>query len=82
MATKRSSIKVRTAVRDDVPALIELNRAAYPTLSNENVVWGESHLRSHLRVFPEGQLVAEIDRRLVGRSEEPTSEIQAPNTTS
>jgi GNAT superfamily N-acetyltransferase len=52
--------------RDDIPALIELNRAAYPTLSNENVVWGESHLRSHLRLFPEGQLVAELDRRLVG----------------
>jgi predicted amidohydrolase/GNAT superfamily N-acetyltransferase len=66
MATKRNLTKVRNAVRDDIPALIELNRAAYPTLSNENVVWGESHLRSHLRLFPEGQLVAELDRRLVG----------------
>ncbi len=32
----------------------------------ENVIWGESHLRSHLRVFPEGQLVAIYEGRIVG----------------
>jgi predicted amidohydrolase/GNAT superfamily N-acetyltransferase len=66
MAPKRNSVRVRPAAREDIAALIELNRAAYPTLSTENIVWGESHLRSHLRLFPEGQLVAELDRRLVG----------------
>lgn len=58
--------KVREAVARDIPALIELNKAAYPVLATENVVWGEDHLRSHQRIFPQGQLVAEVDGRILG----------------
>lgn len=43
-----------------------LNRAAYPGLAEENVVWGESHLLSHQRIFPQGQLVAESGGRITG----------------
>ncbi len=39
---------------------------AYPVLADENVVWGERHLVSHQRIFPQGQLVAEIDGRIAG----------------
>jgi predicted amidohydrolase/GNAT superfamily N-acetyltransferase len=35
-------------------------------LATENVVWGEAHLLSHQRVFPQGQLVAEVGGRIVG----------------
>ncbi len=62
----RAAVKVRMAARGDIPALIELNKAAYPKLAQENVVWGEAHLLSHMRVFPEGQLVAEQDGRILG----------------
>jgi predicted amidohydrolase/GNAT superfamily N-acetyltransferase len=66
MAVSTVRVKVREASREDIPLLIELNRVSYPALANDNVVWGEAHLRSHLRVFPEGQLVAELNGRLVG----------------
>lgn len=66
MTKAKSHVKIREAHREDVPALIELNRAAYPVLAGENVVWGESHLLSHQRVFPQGQLVAEVDHKIVG----------------
>jgi ribosomal protein S18 acetylase RimI-like enzyme len=66
MSKKKVAVKIREATRDDVPALLALNRAAYPVLAGENVVWGESHLRSHLRVFPQGQLVAEVDKKILG----------------
>ncbi|MEO7299021.1 MAG: bifunctional GNAT family N-acetyltransferase/carbon-nitrogen hydrolase family protein [Verrucomicrobiota bacterium] len=66
MPKKTASIKIREATRADIPALMALNRAAYPTLASENVVWGESHLLSHLRVFPLGQLVAEVRGKIVG----------------
>ena len=59
-------MRVREATRFDIPRLLELNRAAYPGLASENIVWGESHLRSHLRIFPEGQFVAEINNKIVG----------------
>lgn len=62
----RSGVVVREARRGDVPALVELNRAAYPVLAGENVVWGESHLLSHQRIFPQGQMVAEVDGKIVG----------------
>jgi predicted amidohydrolase/ribosomal protein S18 acetylase RimI-like enzyme len=63
---KKIPVKVREASRNDIPALMALNRAAYPGLAEDNVVWGEAHLLSHLRVFPRGQLVAEIRGRIVG----------------
>ncbi len=62
----RHRIRIREATRDDIPALVELNRAAYPVLAGENVVWAEPHLRSHQRVFPQGQLVAELGGKVVG----------------
>lgn len=63
---KTSPVRVREATRDDIPELIKLNHAAYPVLAGENVVWGETHLLSHLRIFPPGQLVAEAKGQLVG----------------
>ena len=55
------NIVVREATRADVPTLVRLNEIAYPAVATEDVVWGERHLVSHQRVFPQGQLVAELD---------------------
>ena len=44
-------IRIRQANLSDIPSLVELNRKAYPTMALDNVIWGESHLRSHQRVF-------------------------------
>lgn len=63
---KKSLLRVREAVHQDLPALVELNRIAYPSMAEDNMVWGESHLASHLRIFPQGQLVAELDGKIVG----------------
>ena len=62
----KGHIRVRVATQADIPYLVALNHAAYPVLANENVVWAESHLRSHQRVFPDGQLVALHGDRIVG----------------
>lgn len=59
-------ITVRQARFDDIPALIELNRASYPDMAKENIVWAKSHLESHFRIFPQGQQVAEHQGQLVG----------------
>jgi len=66
MPKPKASVLIRQATRADIPHLIELNRAAYPTLAQENIVWGEAHLLSHQRIFPQGQLVAEHKGRLIG----------------
>jgi predicted amidohydrolase/GNAT superfamily N-acetyltransferase len=59
-------IKIRQATSADIPALVTLNRVAYPTLAEDNIVWAASHLESHQRIFPQGQLVAELDGLVVG----------------
>jgi GNAT superfamily N-acetyltransferase len=60
------SIAIRPARRDELAALAALNRAAYPDLVQEGVVFTEPQLLSHLERFPEGQLVALRDGVLVG----------------
>lgn len=62
---KREKIVVRRATFNDVDALVALNKAAYPTLAEDGVVWNRRNLESHLRTFPEGQGVVEIDGRIV-----------------
>jgi predicted amidohydrolase/ribosomal protein S18 acetylase RimI-like enzyme len=66
MAKTRTPVKVRRATKADIPKLIALNRAAYPVLARENAAWSENHLLSHQRIFPDGQLVAEANGKVVG----------------
>jgi len=57
-------ITVRTTRPEDFPGIFELCQQVYPG----SLPWSEQHLASHLRVFPEGQLVAleEGTGRVVG----------------
>ena len=64
--TKLGVVHIRQASREDIPVLIELNHKAFPLMAEENVVWSERQLLNHQRLFPQGQLVAEIDGQIVG----------------
>jgi ribosomal protein S18 acetylase RimI-like enzyme len=57
-------VQVRQTASADIPSIIELCRAVYP----ESAPWTREQLESHLRIFPEGQLVAEEQpsKRIVG----------------
>jgi predicted N-acetyltransferase YhbS len=59
-------LQLRKASEADVPRLVEMNRAAYPDLAKDNVVYDANELRAHLAAFPEGQLVATRGGRIVG----------------
>lgn len=64
MSNTSSRIRVRQTQPADIDAIHELSRVVYP----HDEPWLPTQLRSHLEVFPEGQLVA-IDlhtRALVG----------------
>lgn len=37
-------------------------------MAKDGVIWSEHHLESHIKIFPEGQLCAEIDGKLVASS--------------
>lgn len=53
---------VRQTRPEDFPAITDVCREVYPATPP----WGEKQLASHLQVFPEGQLVAEIEGLVVG----------------
>lgn len=62
----KGSVHIRPIQHEDIPRLIEMNKKAFPLMAEENVVWSERQLKNHLRLFPEGQLAAEIEGQIVG----------------
>jgi GNAT superfamily N-acetyltransferase len=65
-APRIEAIELRQARLEDVPALVALNRAAYPDLVAADVVYNAGQLNLHLSRFAEGQIVVERDGELVG----------------
>jgi ribosomal protein S18 acetylase RimI-like enzyme len=62
-----ASVHVRQASAEDIAQLVNLQFEVYPPPSFEAVArWDASQLEAHQRVFPEGQLVATLDERVVG----------------
>jgi GNAT superfamily N-acetyltransferase len=59
--------QIRRATAADIPGIISLQYRAYPVMSGV-AVWGEAHLASHQRVFPQGQLVALLEGEVVGHA--------------
>jgi predicted amidohydrolase/GNAT superfamily N-acetyltransferase len=64
--TKNGTVHIRQASSEDIDHLIEMNHRAFPLMAEENVVWSPRQLENHQRLFPQGQLVAEVDGRVVG----------------
>ncbi|QLH10016.1 histone acetyltransferase [Candidatus Nitrosotenuis sp. DW1] len=50
----------------DIPGVIELQKAAFPYMAAEGVIWKPEHLESHISVFPEGQFCAEYQDTIIG----------------
>lgn len=65
-AIASDEVKVRTATAADIPHMIEMHRRCFPSMMETDEAWQEDQLESHQQVFPEGQLVAELDGRVVG----------------
>ena len=61
-----SRVTIRTLRKDDIPAIVDLQKAAFPTMAAEGVYWKPFQLEAHLKVFPEGQFCAEYKGKIVG----------------
>ncbi|MEZ5356287.1 MAG: GNAT family N-acetyltransferase [Bryobacteraceae bacterium] len=58
MTPKPPPLEVRRTREEDIPTVIDICREVYP----DSPPWNETQLRSHLKLFPEGQLLA-VDAR-------------------
>lgn len=59
-----NEVIIRNTQIDDFEEIRDLQRCVYPELKP----WAIAQLENHLKVFPEGQFVAELDKRIVGAS--------------
>ncbi|KUP09581.1 carbon-nitrogen hydrolase [Bacillus coahuilensis m2-6] len=68
MATKldlsqyEKKIRIRKMKSQDIPEIIELQHICFPGMDP----WKQEHLLSHLEMFQEGQLVAELEDKVIG----------------
>ncbi|MGY5143704.1 MAG: GNAT family N-acetyltransferase [Candidatus Nitrosopumilus sp. bin_32a] len=51
---------------EDIPKVVELQKIAFPVMAAEGVYWKPDQLKAHLKVFPQGQFVAEYHGKIVG----------------
>jgi GNAT superfamily N-acetyltransferase len=52
--------------KDDIPKIVELQKAAFPHMAAEGVYWKPDQLEAHFKIFPEGQFVADYNGKIVG----------------
>lgn len=64
--TRKSKVIIRNMTKEDIPKVVELQKAAFPYMAAEGVYWRPEQLEAHLKVFPEGQFVADYDDKIVG----------------
>jgi len=51
---------------EDISKVVELQEASFPVMAAEGVYWKPDQLESHLKIFPEGQFVAEYKGKIIG----------------
>ncbi len=62
----RAHVEIRTMKLEDVPKVVQLQKASFPVMAADGVIWKPEQLEAHLKVFPEGQFCAEYKGNIVG----------------
>jgi ribosomal protein S18 acetylase RimI-like enzyme len=61
-------VTVRNVVENDISSIIKLQQESFPYMAKDGMIWKEHHLKSHIKIFPEGQFVAEFEGTVIGSS--------------
>lgn len=62
----KSHVIIRTMKIEDISGIVELQKLSFPIMAAEGVYWKPKQLEEHLKIFPEGQFVAEYHGKIVG----------------
>jgi ribosomal protein S18 acetylase RimI-like enzyme len=62
------SIIIRKFNESDIPQIVKLQTESFADMAKYGMIFPSSYLRNHIKIFPEGQLLAEIDGKIVGSS--------------
>ena len=64
--TRQSHVIIRAMTEKDILKIVELQKIAFPAMAAEGVYWKPEQLKTHLQVFPQGQIIAEYNGKIVG----------------
>jgi ribosomal protein S18 acetylase RimI-like enzyme len=65
-ALESDSVSIRPTAVADIPEIVRLQEESFAELAKLGNIWHPQELESHLNIFPEGQLVAELEGKIVG----------------
>ena len=65
MAKKQPKVKVRRWKPEDIPKIVEIQRAAYPKFADSDLC-DERNYRFQIEAFPDGQILVEVGDKIVG----------------
>jgi len=60
------SVSIRQTAVADIPEIVMLQEESFADLAKIGNIWHPDELKSHLDIFPQGQLVAEVEGKIVG----------------
>lgn len=60
-----STLKIQQLEERYIKGVVSLQPLCFPPPFPAELLWNEEHLRHHLRIFPEGQIIALIEDRIV-----------------
>ena len=60
------SVLIRPTTVADIQEIVKLQEESFAELAKLGNIWHPEELKSHLNIFPEGQLVAEFEGKIVG----------------
>ena len=64
--SEKSKVHVRNMIHGDIQKIVELQKKSFPHMAKEGVIWKKKHLEEHLKIFPQGQFVAEHKGNIIG----------------
>src|SRR5919107_3898328 len=63
----QTGVRIRNTKENDLKKIVQLQKESFPFLAKYGNIWHEEELQSHLKIFPQGQFVAEEpDGTIVG----------------
>ncbi len=63
-----SNIVVRNMYLTDLTKIVKLQEKSFPHMLEEDTIWKEHELQSHLKIFPDGQFCVEYGSKIIGSS--------------
>ncbi|MDQ6723685.1 MAG: GNAT family N-acetyltransferase [Thermoproteota archaeon] len=61
-----NKINIKNLTENEISKVVDLQKESFADMSIYSLTWSSSSLRNHIRLFPQGQLYAEFEGRLIG----------------